>query len=41
MNSDPERPPLFGSWGRLYGAVALYLVIVIVLFTLFTRVFNR
>lgn len=41
MSGERERPPLFGSWPRLYWAIALYLVFIIVLFTLFTRVFNR
>jgi hypothetical protein len=36
-----EQPPFFASWGRLYAAVAAYLVLVIVLFDLFTRAFNR
>jgi hypothetical protein len=39
---EPDEPPPFlGSWGRLYAAVAVYLVVVIVLFDLFTRAFNR
>jgi hypothetical protein len=41
MTDEHERPPVFGSWRRIYTAVALYLVAVIVLFTLFTKVFNR
>jgi hypothetical protein len=41
MNEEQERPPVFGSWRRLYWAVGLYLVAVIVLFSVFTRVFNR
>lgn len=41
MTDEHERPPVFGSWPRLYWAVGLYLVVVIVLFTVFTRVFNR
>lgn len=41
MNSDQERPPLFGTWRRLYAAVVLYLAAVIALFTVFTRVFNK
>lgn len=39
MKDDP--PPILGSWPRLYTAIAIYLVAVIVLFTLFTRAFNR
>lgn len=38
---EHERPPIMGSWRRLYWAVGLYLVAVIVLFTVFTKVFNR
>jgi hypothetical protein len=41
MNEEQERPPVFGSWRRMYWAVGLYLVVVIVLFSVFTRVFNR
>lgn len=41
MSEEQERPPVFGSWRRLYWAVGLYLVAVIVLFSIFTRVFNR
>lgn len=41
MNHDDDRPPVGGSWARLYTAVALYLVAVIAFFTLFTRMFNR
>jgi hypothetical protein len=41
MNGDQEPPPLFRTWRRLYTAVALYLAAVIVIFTVFTRVFNR
>jgi len=36
-----EPPPVLGTWKRLYTAVALYLAVVIVLFSLFTRAFNR
>jgi len=36
-----ERPPLFGTWGRLYGAVLAYVVCVIALFDWFTRSVNR
>lgn len=36
-----ERPPVFGSWAGIYLAVGAYLVLVIVLFDLFTRMLNR
>jgi hypothetical protein len=35
-----ERPPL-GSWRRMYGAVILYLVLLIALFTAFTSRWNQ
>ncbi len=41
MSEEQERPPVFGTWRRLYWVVGLYLVLVIVLFSVFTRVFNR
>jgi hypothetical protein len=43
MTDSPqeEPPPLLGSWPRLYAAVGLYLILIIALFSLFTRVFNR
>ncbi len=40
MNQE-EPPPVLGSWSRLYWAVAVYLVLLIVLFDAFTRAFNR
>ena len=39
--SSSDRPPLFGSWKRMYAAVVIYLAAMIALFTLFTRAFNR
>jgi len=36
-----EPPPFLGSWRNVYAAIALYLVALIALFTLFTRSFNR
>jgi hypothetical protein len=42
MTNHPEEPPpLFGSWGRLYAAIAVYLCALIALFSLFTWSFNR
>ncbi len=34
-------PPLFRTWPRMYAAVVAWLVLMIVLFDLFTRSFNR
>ncbi len=36
-----DRPPLFGSWPRMYAAVLAYLALLITLFVIFTRTFNR
>jgi len=41
MNQQKEKPPIFGTWGRLYAAVAAYLCLLIALFTWFTRSWNR
>jgi hypothetical protein len=38
---EEEPPPFLGSWRNIYAAIALYLVALIALFTLFTRSFNR
>lgn len=35
-----ERPPVLGSWSRLYGVVLLELGVLIVLFYLFTKAFE-
>lgn len=35
-----EPPPFLGTWKRVYIAVLLYLVALIVLFYWFTRTFN-
>jgi hypothetical protein len=34
-----ERPPLLGSWGRLYAAVILFLALVVALLVWFTKAF--
>lgn len=46
MNTTPaggsrpdERPPLFGSWNRLYAAVLVYLALLILTFHLFSRLY--
>ncbi len=36
-----DRPPFLGSWPRMYAAVLAYLVLLITLFAIFTRTFNR
>ncbi len=41
MNPMDDRPPFWGSWGRIYAALAGYLALVIALFTWFTRSWNR
>lgn len=42
MTQLPDEPPPFlGAWSRIYTAVVVYLVAVILLFYWFTRTFNR
>jgi hypothetical protein len=42
MSNIPDEPPPFlGAWPRVYAAVLIYLVAIIVLFYLFTRAYNR
>ncbi len=36
-----EPPPILGTWRRLYTVVLLYLAGLILLFYLFTRIFQR
>ncbi len=36
-----ELPPLLGRWPRLYAAVLAWLALLITLFYLFTRTYNR
>jgi hypothetical protein len=38
--SCEEPPPFLGSWGRVYGAVLLYLASLIALFYLFGKLFT-
>ncbi len=40
IQSDPEKPPIFKSWGRLYAAVLVNLAVLIALFYLFTKAFE-
>jgi hypothetical protein len=35
--ADEEAPPLLGSWKRLYGAVVLNAIVVMVLIFVFSR----
>lgn len=37
---DEQQPPTGGSWGTLYAVVLINLVVLIVLFHLFTRAFG-
>lgn len=36
-----EPPPFLGSWPKVYAAVAAYLAALILLFHLFTHVWNQ
>jgi hypothetical protein len=38
---DDEPPPFLGAWKRVYAAVLVYLVLLILLFLWFTLVWNR
>jgi hypothetical protein len=38
VGSD-EKPPIGGSWGRLYAVVLLFLALQILVYWLFTRAF--
>jgi hypothetical protein len=43
VSADPEEaapPPIGGSWGRLYAAVLGNLLVLIVLFWAFSKVFS-
>jgi hypothetical protein len=35
-----ERPPILGTWPRLYGAVLAALALEVILFTILTRSFH-
>jgi hypothetical protein len=41
MTPHDEPPPILKTWPRLYAAVLGWLVVLIVLFDLLTRTFNR
>ncbi len=38
---EDEPPPFLGTWKRVYSAVLVYLVVLIVLFLWFTQAWNR
>jgi len=38
---DDEPPPFLGTWRRVYTFVLVYLAALILLFYVFTRMFNR
>ena len=44
LNSDEiiieEKPPLLGSWKKIYFAVLLNLIVLIILFYLFSKAFQ-
>ena len=35
-----EPPPFLGTWGRVYQAILVYLVLIILAFYLFTRIYR-
>lgn len=37
---DTEPPPFLGTWPRVYGAVLLYLTVLLVLLYTLTRIFH-
>jgi hypothetical protein len=41
MTPQDEPPPILRSWPRLYASVLLWLIVLVVLFDLLTRTFNR
>jgi len=41
MNLSEDRPPFWGSWGRIYAGLVVYLAALIALFTWFARSWNR
>lgn len=38
--ADDEKPPVLSSWNQLYGLVLLNLIVLIILFYLFTEAFS-
>mgnify|MGYP000565805223 CR=1 FL=1 len=39
-NKEDEKPPVFGSWRRVYWFVAIFFVIEVVAFYLITRYYS-
>ena len=39
-NTEDSPPPIFGSWNKIYGSVFFNLLVLILLFYLFTKVFE-
>ena len=37
---ETEPPPFLGTWSRVYGAVLLYLAVLLVLLYALTRIFH-
>jgi len=37
---EDDKPPLFGSWNKLYAFVFSFLVILVILFYVFTKAFE-
>lgn len=35
-----DPPPFLGTWGRVYAATLIYLVVIIAVFYLFTRAYR-
>lgn len=40
MEQQEQKPPLFKSWTAWYVAVVLFLVLMVIFFTLFTKRFS-
>lgn len=38
--SDDEKPPVFGSWRRIYWFVAIFFAVEVALFYLFTQYYS-
>jgi hypothetical protein len=38
---DDEAPPIMGTWGKIYASIIVYLIALIIAFSVFTAVFNR
>ncbi|HLF47248.1 MAG TPA: hypothetical protein VI548_12530 [Chitinophagaceae bacterium] len=40
MSDDHDKVPLFKTWKKWYFAVLLFLVVLIILFSIFTKTFS-